>query len=61
MRFSKQIFMALMMLVLGSLVGCVTESSYNNLDRAYSQLQQAYQGDEVEIRQLQGERSKSVV
>jgi chemotaxis protein MotB len=55
MRFGKQIFIALMMLVLGSLVGCVTQSSYNNLDRAYSQLQQAYQGDEVEIRQLQGE------
>jgi chemotaxis protein MotB len=55
MRISKQIFMALMILALGSLVGCVTESSYNNLDRAYLQLQQAYQGDGVEIRQLQGE------
>jgi chemotaxis protein MotB len=37
------------------LTACVTQQSYNNLDQAYSQLQQAYQGDEVEIRQLQGE------
>lgn len=33
----------------------VSQQKYNNLDQAYSQLQQAYQGDEVEIRQLKGE------
>ena len=41
--------------VLGLLTACVTQQKYNSLDQAYSQLQQAYQGDEVEIRQLQGE------
>ncbi|MCE7506231.1 OmpA family protein [Polynucleobacter sp. IMCC30063] len=40
---------------LGLLAGCVTQQSYNQLDGAYSQLQQAFQGDEVEIRKLQGE------
>jgi len=39
----------------GFLTACVTEQKYNSLDQAYGQLQQAYQGDEVEIRQLQGE------
>jgi chemotaxis protein MotB len=33
----------------------VSQQKYNSLDQAYSQLQQAYQGDEVEIRQLKGE------
>ncbi len=55
MRLSMHVFFAALILSLGSLVGCVSESSYNNLDQAYSQLQRAYQGDEVEIRQLQGE------
>ena len=41
--------------VLGLLAACVSQQKYNSLDQAYSQLQQAYQGDEVEIRQLQGE------
>ena len=55
MVFSKKIVLVLLMGALSALIGCVSESSYNNLDQAYSQLQQAYQGDEVEIRQLQGE------
>jgi chemotaxis protein MotB len=55
MVFSKKIVLVLLMGALSALIGCVSESSYNNLNQAYSQLQQAYQGDEVEIRQLQGE------
>lgn len=55
MAFSKKIVLVLLIGVLSALIGCVSESNYNNLDQAYSQLQQAYQGDEVEIRQLQGE------
>lgn len=38
-----------------ALSACVTQQKYNQLDQANQQLQQAYQGDEVEIRQLQGE------
>ena len=55
MAFSKKIVLVLLIAALSALIGCVSESNYNNLDQAYSQLQQAYQGDEVEIRQLQGE------
>ena len=55
MRFMKQGFIALSVAALALLSACVTQSKYNQLDQAYSQLQQAYQGDEVEIRQLQGE------
>jgi len=55
MVFSKKIVLVLLMGALSALIGCVSESSYNNLNQTYSQLQQAYQGDEVEIRQLQGE------
>jgi chemotaxis protein MotB len=55
MRFMKSGFIALSIATLALLSACVTQSKYNQLDQAYSQLQQAYQGDEVEIRQLQGE------
>jgi chemotaxis protein MotB len=55
MRFIKHGFLALAIASLGFLSACVSEGKYNQLDQAYSQLQQAYQGDEVEIRQLQGE------
>ena len=55
MRFMKPGFIALSIAALALLSACVTQSKYNQLDQAYSQLQQAYQGDEVEIRQLQGE------
>lgn len=39
----------------GLLAGCVSQQKYNNLQQAYDQLQAAYKGDEVEIKQLQGE------
>jgi chemotaxis protein MotB len=39
----------------GVLTGCVSEQKYNKLNDAYLSLQKAYQGDEVEIQQLQGE------
>ena len=55
MFLSKRILFAASVLLTGLLTACVTQKSYNSLDQAYSQLQQAYQGDEVEIRQLQGE------
>jgi chemotaxis protein MotB len=55
MFLSKRILFAASVVLTGLLTACVTQQSYNNLDQAYSQLQQAYQGDEVEIRQLQGE------
>ncbi|MBU3627257.1 OmpA family protein [Polynucleobacter sp. JS-Safj-400b-B2] len=51
----KQGFIALSIAAVALLSACVTEHKYNQLDQAYTQLQQAYQGDEVEIRQLQGE------
>lgn len=51
----KRVSLAVSVLLIGLLSACVTQQSYNSLDQAYSQLQQAYQGDEVEIRQLQGE------
>jgi chemotaxis protein MotB len=51
----KSALLAISVFVMGLLTACVTQQSYNSLDQAYSQLQQAYQGDEVEIRQLQGE------
>ena len=51
----KRVSLAVSVLLIGLLTACVTQQSYNSLDQAYSQLQQAYQGDEVEIRQLQGE------
>ncbi len=37
------------------LTGCVSQQKYDQLNAAYIKLQQAYQGDEVEIKQLQGE------
>jgi chemotaxis protein MotB len=55
MFLPKRILLAATVLLTGLLTACVTQQSYNSLDQAYSQLQQAYQGDEVEIRQLQGE------
>jgi chemotaxis protein MotB len=55
MFLPKRILLAASVLLTGLLTACVTQQSYNSLDQAYSQLQQAYQGDEVEIRQLQGE------
>ena len=55
MSFIKQGLIALSIAAIALLSACVTEGKYNQLDQAYSQLQQAYQGDEVEIRQLQGE------
>ena len=55
MRFIKPGFIALSIAALALLSACVTQTKYNQLDQAYSQLQQAYQGDEVQIRQLQGE------
>ena len=51
----KSAAIAISVFVMAALTACVTQQSYNSLDQAYSQLQQAYQGDEVEIRQLQGE------
>ena len=51
----RRVLLVLSIAVMGLLTACVTEQKYNSLDQAYSQLQQAYQGDEVEIRQLQGE------
>jgi chemotaxis protein MotB len=51
----KRVSLAVSVLLIGMLSACVTQQTYNSLDQAYSQLQQAYQGDEVEIRQLQGE------
>lgn len=51
----KSTAIAISVFLMASLTACVTQQSYNSLDQAYSQLQQAYQGDEVEIRQLQGE------
>ena len=51
----KRALLVLSVFVVGLLTACVTQQKYNSLDQAYSQLQQAYQGDEVEIRQLQGE------
>jgi chemotaxis protein MotB len=55
MSFMKKVFIALSIGVLALLSACVTDSKYNQLDQAYYQLQQAYRGDEVEIRQLKGE------
>ena len=55
MFLPKRILLTASVLLTGLLTACVTQQSYNSLDQAYSQLQQAYQGDEVEIRQLQGE------
>ena len=55
MRFIKPGFIALSIAALALLSACVTQTKYNQLDQAYSQLQKAYQGDEVQIRQLQGE------
>lgn len=55
MLLMKRAALFLTILFAGLLSACVSQSSYNSLDQAYSQLQQAYQGDEVEIRQLQGE------
>jgi chemotaxis protein MotB len=55
MSFIKQGFIAFSIAALTLLSGCVSQNKYNQLDQAYSRLQQAYQGDEVEIRQLQGE------
>ena len=55
MKLMKQGFVALSITALALLSACVTQNKYNQLDQAYTQLQQAYQGDEVEIRQLQGE------
>jgi chemotaxis protein MotB len=55
MSLFKRVTLAAVVLFTGALTACVTQQSYNSLDQAYSQLQQAYQGDEVEIRQLQGE------
>jgi chemotaxis protein MotB len=55
MFLSKRILFAASVVLTGLLTACVTQQSYNTLDQAYSQLQQAYQGDEVEIRQLKGE------
>ena len=51
----KRFLLILAISSIGFLTACVTQQKYNSLDQAYSQLQQAYQGDEVEIRQLQGE------
>jgi chemotaxis protein MotB len=51
----KRVFLVLFVSMVGLLSACVMQQQYNSLDQAYSQLQQAYQGDEVEIRQLQGE------
>ncbi len=51
----KRALLVLSVSFVGLLTACVTQQKYNSLDQAYSQLQQAYQGDEVEIRQLQGE------
>jgi chemotaxis protein MotB len=51
----KRTLLVLSVSALSLLAACVTQQKYNNLDQAYTQLQQAYQGDEVEIRQLQGE------
>ena len=51
----KRALLVLSVFVVGLLTACVTQQKNNSLDQAYSQLQQAYQGDEVEIRQLQGE------
>jgi chemotaxis protein MotB len=51
----KRVLLVVSVLLIGMLSACVTQQTYNSLDQAYSQLQQAYQGDEVEIRQLQGE------
>ena len=55
MKLMKQGFIALSIAALALLSACVSQNKYNQLDQAYTQLQQAYQGDEVEIRQLQGE------
>jgi chemotaxis protein MotB len=55
MSFMKQGFIAFSIAALALLSACVSQNKYNQLDQAYTQLQQAYQGDEVEIRQLQGE------
>lgn len=55
MLLMKRASLFLSILFASILTACVSQQSYNNLDQAYSQLQQAYQGDEVEIRQLQGE------
>ena len=54
MSFMKQGFIAFSIAALALLSACVSQNKYNQLDQAYTQLQQAYQGDEVEIRQLQG-------
>ena len=37
------------------LVGCVSQQKYNQLNQAYTQLKAAYQTDEVEITQLEGQ------
>jgi chemotaxis protein MotB len=37
------------------LSACVSQEKYNQLNDAYIKLQKAYQGDEVEIKELQGE------
>ena len=55
MNLLQKYLLLICIAVLGLVAGCVTQQSYNQLDGAYSQLQQAYQGDEVEIRKLQGE------
>lgn len=55
MYLLKRASMVVSVCLVGFLSACVTQQTYNSLDQAYSQLQQAYQGDEVEIRQLQGE------
>jgi chemotaxis protein MotB len=51
----KRAGLVLSIAAISFLSACVSQQKYNSLDQAYSQLQQAYQGDEVEIRQLQGE------
>lgn len=55
MNLLQKYLLLICIAALGLAAGCVTQQSYNQLDGAYSQLQQAYQGDEVEIRKLQGE------
>ena len=55
MNLLKKYLFLICIAAIGLVAGCVTQQSYNQLDGAYSQLQQAYQGDEVEIRKLQGE------
>lgn len=51
----RQFLVATAIVGAGLLSGCVSEQKFNSLQQAYNQLQAAYQGDEVEIKQLQGE------